>query len=55
MKTQIVYSDEFSKHNNVSHPENAQRLYVMMDELKHAPFYNDLEFIKPDMLPEKSS
>lgn len=54
MKTQIVYSDEFSKHNNVSHPENAQRLYVMMDELEHAPFYNDLEFIKPDILPEKS-
>ena len=54
MKTQIVYSDEFSKHNNMSHPENAQRTYVMLDELKDAPFYNGLEFIKPDMLPEKS-
>jgi acetoin utilization deacetylase AcuC-like enzyme len=54
MKTQVLYSDEFSKHDNVSHPENAQRLYVMMEELKHAPFYNDLEFIKPDLLPEKS-
>ena len=54
MKTQIVYSHEFSKHNNISHPENAQRLNVMMDELKDAPFYNELEFIKPDILPEKS-
>lgn len=53
MKTQIVYSEEFSKHDNISHPENAQRLTVMMDEIKDAPFYNDLEFIKPEMLPEK--
>jgi acetoin utilization deacetylase AcuC-like enzyme len=54
MKTQIVYSEEFGKHNNMSHPENAQRLHVMMEELKNAPFFNKLEIIKPEILPEKT-
>jgi len=54
MTTQIVYSDEFSKHNNTGHPENAERLHVMMKEIKKAPFYKDLEFIKPEILPENS-
>ena len=52
MTTQIVFSEEFSKHNNMSHPENASRLHVMMEEIKKAPFYKELEFIKPEMLPE---
>lgn len=54
MNTQIVYSEEFSKHNNVSHPENAQRLLVMMEELKKTPFFDELDIIKPDILPEKT-
>jgi acetoin utilization deacetylase AcuC-like enzyme len=54
MTTQIVYSEEFSRHNNMGHPENASRLHVMMDEIKKAPFYEDLEFIKPEILPEKT-
>jgi acetoin utilization deacetylase AcuC-like enzyme len=54
MTTQVVYSEEFSKHNNMSHPENASRLHVMMEEIKNAPFYKDLEFIKPESLPEKT-
>ena len=53
MKTQVVYSEEFHKHDNPSHPENAERLTVMMNEIKKAPFYKDLEFIKPEILPEK--
>ena len=53
MTTQIVFSEEFGKHNNMSHPENAARLNVMMEEIKKAPFYKDLEFIKPEILPEK--
>ncbi len=53
MKTQIIYSEKFARHNNLGHPENAQRLTVMMDEIKEAPFYNDLEFIEPELLPEK--
>ena len=43
MTTQIVYSEEFSKHNNMSHPENASRLHVMMDEIK-----NELAQLKMD-------
>lgn len=54
MTTQIVYSDEFSKHNNTGHPENAERLHVMMKEIKKASFYKELEFIKPEILPEIS-
>lgn len=54
MTTQIVYSDEFSKHNNPGHPENAERLHVMMKEIKKAPFYKDIEFVKPVILPENS-
>ena len=54
MTTQVVYSEEFSKHNNMSHPENASRLHVMMEEIKNAPFYNELKFIKPEILPEKT-
>ena len=53
MTTQIVYSKEFSKHDNVSHPENAQRLLVMMDKIKKSPIYNKLEFVKPSLLAEE--
>lgn len=52
MSTQIVFSEEFKKHNNTGHPENAERLNVMMQEIKKSPFYKDLEFIKPEILPE---
>jgi len=52
MTTQIVFSEEFSKHNNMNHPENSSRLNVMMEEIKKAPFYNDLVFIQPESLPE---
>ena len=54
MTTQIVYSKEFDRHDNAGHPENAQRLTVMMNDIKKAPFYNKLEFIKPEILPEES-
>ena len=52
MTTQIVYSEEFSKHDNPSHPENARRLVAIMNEIKKATFYNELEFLKPETLPE---
>ena len=53
MATQVVYSKEFSRHDNSSHPENAERLIVMMNEIKKSPFYEELDFIKPEILPEK--
>jgi len=53
MTTQIVYSDDFSKHDNQSHPENAQRLSVMMNEIKKSAFYNKIEFIEPIILSEE--
>jgi acetoin utilization deacetylase AcuC-like enzyme len=53
MTTQIVFSDEFNKHDTADHPENADRLYVMLDALEQTPFYKKLEFIKPEMISEK--
>jgi acetoin utilization deacetylase AcuC-like enzyme len=52
MTTQIVFSDEFNKHDTADHPENADRLYVMLDAVEQAPFYKKLQIIEPEMLPE---
>jgi acetoin utilization deacetylase AcuC-like enzyme len=52
MTTQIVFSDEFNKHDTADHPENADRLYVMLDALEQAPFYKKIRFIEPEMLSE---
>lgn len=54
MTTQIVYTDEFNKHDNSAHPENARRLMVMIEEIKKTSFHSELEFIKPEFLPEKA-
>jgi len=53
MTTQIIFSDEFNKHDTADHPENADRLYVMLDALEQASFYKQLQFVEPEMLPEK--
>lgn len=53
MTTQIVFSDEFNKHDTADHPENADRLYVLLDALEQAPFYKKLQFLTPELLPEK--
>lgn len=53
MTTQIVFSDEFNKHDTPDHPENADRLYVMLDALEQAPFYKQIQFVEPEMIPEK--
>ena len=52
MVTQIAYSNEFNQHDNASHPENAQRLDVMIEEIKKTSFYDKLDFVKPILLPE---
>ena len=54
MATQIVYSEKFGKHDSSSHPENNRRLIAIIDEIKKAPFYKDLEFIEPITLPKKA-
>jgi acetoin utilization deacetylase AcuC-like enzyme len=53
MTTQIVFSDIFSNHDTADHPENADRLYVMLDAVEQAPFYKELLFVEPEILPEK--
>ncbi len=54
MITQIVYSEKYSRHDNPVHPENAKRLQAMIDEIKKAPFYKDLKFIEPEILPDEA-
>jgi acetoin utilization deacetylase AcuC-like enzyme len=54
MKTQLLYSEEFQKHDNIAHPENAKRLIVMMQEIKKTSFLEKLEIIKPTILDEES-
>ncbi|GAG05755.1 unnamed protein product, partial [marine sediment metagenome] len=54
MSTQIVYSEEYSKHDDAGHPENARRLFSIVDEIKKTSFYNELEFVKPEILSENS-
>ncbi|MCX6670963.1 MAG: histone deacetylase [Euryarchaeota archaeon] len=53
MTTQIVFSDEFNKHDTADHPENADRLYVILDAMEQTPFYKNLQFIEPEMISEK--
>ena len=53
MTTQLITSEAFNKHDNRGHPENAQRITVMMNEIKNTPFFHQLELIKPTLLPEK--
>ena len=53
MTTQIVYSKQFSKHDNPGHPENAQRLSVMINEIENFSFYDELDFIEPELLKEE--
>ena len=46
--TFIIYSDDYLLHDNPNHPENANRLKEIIDFLKKTPFYEKLEFIKPE-------
>jgi acetoin utilization deacetylase AcuC-like enzyme len=52
MRTEIVYSDVFRKHDTIGHPENAERTLVMMNALKQTSFHDDLTYIDPPLLPE---
>jgi acetoin utilization deacetylase AcuC-like enzyme len=50
--TQVVFSDEFNKHDTADHPENADRLYVMLDAVEQSPLYKKVTFVQPVMLSE---
>ena len=54
MTTQIAYSKEFSRHDNSSHPENAERLHVMLNEMRNTSFYDELVFFEPDLISEEA-
>ena len=52
MTTQVVFSNEFNKHDTADHPENADRLYVMLDAVEQSPLLKKFSFVEPVMLPE---
>lgn len=52
MVTQIAYSQKFNRHNSISHPENAERLNVIIKEIKHSPIVDKLEFVEPELINE---
>ena len=52
MSTSIIFTQDFNKHNTPGHPENAERLNVMVQELKAASFYKELKIVKPEILAE---
>lgn len=53
MATQILYSDEFLKHDNPNHPENAERLKTIMKEIRETFTHSEIDFVEPIILPEK--
>lgn len=54
MTTQIAYSNDFSRHDNAGHPENAKRLHVMLNEMRNTSFYDELDFFEPDLISEEA-
>ncbi len=54
MTTQVVYSKEFNNHDTPGHPENAERLDCIIQELQQASLYRFLQMVAPELLPEES-
>ena len=53
MKTEIIYSKLFNRHDNPNHPENAKRTDVMMDALFNSDLMDDVCIVEPPLLPEQ--
>ncbi len=53
MTTQLAYSDVFRQHDNLGHPENAERTMVMIQALRGSSLANFVEIIDPVMFPEE--
>ena len=48
MKTEIVHSKTFDRHDNNGHPENATRTQVMMTSLKFVHMMTSLNVVHTD-------
>lgn len=53
MTTAIYYSKQFQNHDNAGHPENAERLTSIIDDINSSPLFSDIQFIEPELLPEE--
>jgi acetoin utilization deacetylase AcuC-like enzyme len=54
MTTQLGFSEKFNRHNNAAHPENAERLKVMIEEIRNSSIINKLDIIEPEFVDEES-
>jgi len=52
MKTEIVYSKEYLRHDNKGHPENAERLRTMIKDFKKSKLSQEIKIVEPEMLSE---
>lgn len=54
MKTLVVFSKKFDRHNNPDHPENSDRTTVMLTDIENAPFTNNIDFLDSEMISENA-
>lgn len=54
MTTQVIYSKEFLKHDDPSHPENARRLEVILETIKRNSFEQYFTMIEPHPIDEET-
>ncbi len=47
-ETAILYDDDYLLHETGNHPENSERLHLIMNHLKHSELLDDLEVIRPE-------
>ncbi len=52
--TAIVHDERFTRHDNPSHPERAERLLSVMGYIEQLPFYKELEHITPEAIDEEA-
>ncbi|MGF7119577.1 histone deacetylase family protein [Methanobacterium oryzae] len=50
--TALIYSDEYMKHNTGNHPENQERLNVIVNSLKNKEIWNKIDVISPEPATE---
>ena len=54
MVTAIAYSSRYLEHNQSSHPENAERLKVIVDYIKNSRLSKKVDFINPKSVDDES-
>ena len=53
MTTNIIYSKKFNSHDASGHPENAQRLNILFEDIRNSPLQKEVNIVEPSLLPEE--